>query len=103
MTRYAGLLRELAAAGWEPLTYAWVEPAHLRLERFGQGQRIYLVVHNPSLQPVEARLKVDSAALGLRKFTASLPLTKQPLLASAGEFALRLEPQQTAVVLLQSQ
>jgi hypothetical protein len=61
------------------------------------------VVHNPSLQPVEARLKVDSAALGLRKFTASLPLTKQPLLASAGEFALRLEPQQTAVVLLQSQ
>lgn len=65
MQRTAQLLRDLAAAGWEPVTRARVTPPALRLERYGQRGTLYLVVHNPAEAPVSATVTLDTAALGL--------------------------------------
>lgn len=45
---YVPVLRELNAAGWEPIPYAYVNDVALRLERFGSGSDLYLVLRNPT-------------------------------------------------------
>jgi len=81
MAQYAEPLQQLAAAGWEPVTYARVEPAELRIERFGSGKRVFLVVHNPAEQPAGATVAVDWAALGLA--------TDAPIAAVVGDAPTR--------------
>jgi hypothetical protein len=54
MQRCAGLLRELVAAGGEPIPAARASPEQIRVERFGDGGRAFLVLHNPADAPVAA-------------------------------------------------
>ncbi len=72
MQRHVGLLRELTAAGWEPISGARVTPPPLRVERYGEGNRIYLVVHNPTERPAAARVQLDEGILGARDFRFSV-------------------------------
>jgi hypothetical protein len=83
MAPLARTFRDLATAGWEPITHATVQPAEIGLERYGT----ILALHNPTDAPVEARVKVDTAAL-------KLPAAKAAL-------TVRLEALGTAVVRLQ--
>ncbi len=64
MTRCIGPLRELDRRGWEPIPGARVSPGTLRLERFGHGETLDLVLHNPAPRPVEARIRLDKTVLG---------------------------------------
>jgi hypothetical protein len=56
-----GLLRELIAAGWDPVPGARATPEQVRVERYGAGERVYLVLHNPT--PSGAQI---SRSLGVR-------------------------------------
>jgi hypothetical protein len=71
MARTAETFRQLAAAGWEPITHAHVAPTTVRLERYGS----YLVLHNPAEAAVEATVTPDAQALGLRGAGASFPVS----------------------------
>ena len=70
MQRCDGLLRELTTAGWEPITGARVQPDQVRVERFGGGDHVYLVLHNPAEQAVSAQVELDRAVLGAQARTA---------------------------------
>jgi len=100
MRPQAPLLRALAAAGWEPVTCARVEPASVRVERFGSDQTVYFVLHNPTQEAVQSRLKVEADALGLRKFRATLAPSDQVLEPLQGTLPVDVEPLGTAVVVL---
>lgn len=82
MARTAQSFRDLAAAGWEPLTHVRVEPASVRVERYGH----YLVLHNPAETAVEATVTPDAQALGLREARASFPVS----LLAQGTVVVRL-------------
>ncbi len=100
MKQYAGLLRDLSAAGWEPITYARADEPSVRLERYGSGKRIYIVAHNPGDKPVTTKITLDASALHLRSFSAS---TLQPTVAlpiTANSFPLTLAPQSTTAILI---
>jgi hypothetical protein len=101
MKQYAALLRDLSAAGWEPLTYARADEPSVRLERYGSGKRIYLVAHNPGDKPVTTRIKLDAAALGLKSFTAAALQPSAPLSLSNDFFSLSLPAQSTLAILLE--
>lgn len=65
--RYQPLVKAIAAAGWEPLTFARAGDERLPVERFGsmkQG-RVFFTVLNDSTQPVRSSLRVPLAALDL--------------------------------------
>jgi hypothetical protein len=64
---YLPLVRRLALAGWEPVTYARSSDARLLVERFGSGPNLHFVVYNPSHtgEPVATDLKIELARLGL--------------------------------------
>jgi len=53
--------RELAQAGWNPITYATVDSDMVRIERYGD----LLVLHNPTENAVKATVTVDMMNLGL--------------------------------------
>lgn len=62
---YVPVLRELAAAGWEPVTYATVNDAAIELERFGYRDNAHLVLVNPTTAPRVVTLTVQPQELGL--------------------------------------
>jgi hypothetical protein len=100
MRPQANLLRDLAAAGWEPVTHARVEPPSVRVERFGSDQTVYFVLHNPTPEAVQSRLKVEAAALGMEKFRATLALSDQVLEPVQDALPVALETLGTSVVAL---
>jgi hypothetical protein len=66
---FTPLIKEVATAGWEPLTLAMISNPKLNVERFGdlcREERLYFTVYNPLNAPVrQATLKLDAGSLGL--------------------------------------
>ncbi|HUS80612.1 MAG TPA: hypothetical protein VM283_05040, partial [Armatimonadota bacterium] len=91
-------LRTLAQAGWEPITGARVEPPDLRLERYGSGATVYLVVHNPGEEQATARIAIDPTVLGAGPFAASDLLTDAPLVIEGATVTVDLPPQGTVAI-----
>ena len=83
--RYLPAIREIARAGWEPVTLAHCQDPQVRLERFGgEGDKfVYLAVYNRSKEGRVARIALDVKAL-------RLPLPQRIVDLTSGEkFALQ--------------
>jgi len=65
--QFIPVLRRMFAAGWEPVTHAKASPEGVMLERYGPGEQdeLLLAVCNSAQDPVDARVLVDTEALGL--------------------------------------
>jgi hypothetical protein len=65
--RYLPALQRLAAAGWEPLTYAAAEPAGVLVERFGAwtSRSLCFTLLNPTRADTRATVTLDCDALDL--------------------------------------
>ncbi len=60
--KYQPLVKQIAAAGWEPLTYARASDPILHIERFG---REFFTVLNDSTEPRQSTLVIDADSLAL--------------------------------------
>lgn len=56
------ILVEINTAGWRPLTLASSSNENVWLERFGDGEMIYLTVFNPTSEPQSAEITMDKRA-----------------------------------------
>ena len=102
MAELAEGLRELSAAGWEPLTHATAEPATVRVERFGSGDRVYLSMHNPTEDAVSMVVRLDRGALGLGDgFQARDLLDDGPVAVETDALRLDLAGKATRTVVLE--
>ncbi len=65
--KYIPVLRALARAGWEPVTYGTTEPKSTIIERFGgEGDRpLFFIVRNTGQIPSTISCAIDARALGL--------------------------------------
>jgi hypothetical protein len=65
--KYQPLVKTIAAAGWEPLTFASAADAALQVERFGAMKRgrVFFTVLNDSMEPVRSTLTVAADKLNL--------------------------------------
>ncbi|MBI2298866.1 MAG: hypothetical protein HYU66_07950 [Armatimonadetes bacterium] len=93
MARFAQTFRDLAAAGWEPVTQARLTPGSVRLERYGNAKPYFLVLHNPSDQPVEASVRLAVAATAVTRL-----LDKMQMPAPGKGFKVSLGGQETVVL-----
>ncbi len=57
--KYIPLIREIAAAGWEPVTFARTDNPDIRIERFGNRKKFYLTVRNNSVRDESCRLSIE--------------------------------------------
>lgn len=65
--KYQPLCRELALAGWEPVTFARSSEEHVFVERFGPDANgiIWLTLLNEEASPHQTTLSIDAAGLGI--------------------------------------
>jgi hypothetical protein len=97
MKRVDGLLRELTNVGWEPITGARVAPGTVRLERFGAGNAIYLVAHNPGEKEVQAEINPDPKFIDLNGAEVLLNPSGQSSIPKDGALTAKLAPRETIV------
>ncbi len=101
MQSCAGLMRDLVAAGWEPITGARVTPDLVRIERYGGGDRVYLVLHNPAAdRPAAAQVQLDPGVLGVGNYAAVVHPAKQDTAVKDGRVEVSLAPRETLVLAL---
>lgn len=100
MAPLAQTFRDLAAAGWEPITYARASVPTVRVERYGHGPGTLLVLHNPEEKAADVTLTVDAKALGLGSLKAERRPDKAPMPVVDGKVQLALQPRETLVLQL---
>ena len=99
--RYMPIFRKLAAAGWEPITYAHADAAHVVVERYGTpgDGPVYLAVHNPTGRATATTLTLtgplaDRPATAVRDEVAGAEIAR----ADGKTLRLELRPWQTLVL-----
>lgn len=65
--KYIPLIREIAAAGWEPVTAARTTDPEIRIERFGEGKIFYLTVRNNGLKDKKCNILLENDFQGIQK------------------------------------
>jgi len=65
--KYIPLIKEISAAGWEPVSYAAADKPELKLERFGNEKNIYFTIYNPYDYDIQTTLKIDAGNLLIKK------------------------------------
>jgi hypothetical protein len=102
--KYLPLVKLIAEAGWEPVTYARCNNGTVCVERFGPGPNgaVYLTVFNDAQVPQSCSLRVDAKRLGLagsfgvRELVSGIAVAGQPI------GPISLDPEQTVVLELTS-
>jgi hypothetical protein len=71
--KYIPVIKEIAGAGWEPVTFATADRKELRVERFGNAfdKNIFFTVRNNGEEDVSCVLSIDLQKLGITKITAT--------------------------------
>ena len=100
MKRVSGLLQELSAAGWEPITGVHIQPEQVRVERFGTAGTIYLVVHNPSDTETQAAMEVDTKIIDLTNADVLLKPMDQAITPNNNVLTAKLAARETQVFVI---
>jgi len=105
--RYLPLIREIARAGWEPVTCARSNDSQVYVERYGPREGVaYLTVLNDGHKAKRVRVTVDLRALGMNGARAREVMSGQEVVledAGAGAaFIAELAPEQVWVVRLEA-
>jgi hypothetical protein len=94
--KYIPVVRQVAEAGWQPLTKASSDNANIWLERFGDGNEIYLTLRNDAETVQTARITLAAELKAGTSVAGVLPASTLPV--QNGAFEIALQPDQTAVV-----
>jgi hypothetical protein len=100
MKQVTGLLHEMTSAGWEPITGARVKPEHVRVERFGSLETVYLALHNASDSEAQAELEVDTSIISLAGATVTLMPLGQAVEPESNVLTAKLSPRETVVFVI---
>lgn len=82
--KYIPLIKEIAAAGWQPVTYAKLTNSNLKVERFGSKQDsiVYFTVFNPTEKTEKTSINIDTRNLDITKVQRIEEMIEARLLAS---------------------
>jgi hypothetical protein len=97
--KYIPLIKQVAEAGWRPITDAVCDNEKILVERFGPDARgiVYLTLFNDSDTAHSGHVLIDNRALGLARGARPQPLLgSEPARTGAG-WEVTLESQQAAV------
>jgi hypothetical protein len=101
--KYIPLIKMIAGAGWEPVTYATSKSESVRIERFGKPGNLYLTVRNNGKQDVTCTVSLDMAGLGITKRLSAVEMVEsRPLKISGNKFSIELAAGRTRVINLKT-
>jgi hypothetical protein len=65
--KYIPVIKLIAGAGWEPVTYASTNTASVRIERFGHNDNLFFTVRNNGNENILCTVLLDLQKLGISK------------------------------------
>ncbi len=97
--QYVPVIKEVAEAGWEPLTYAESSNASILVERYGRGSAVYLTLMNESTTTNSAVISFAPGSLGINGSpSATEMLSGSPVAITNNTFAVSINPGEVKVV-----
>ncbi len=97
--KYIPLIKEIAAAGWEPVTSARTDAEGLRIERFGSGRIIYFTVRNNGSGDVKANIIPELDELGIKGgISATETVTGSEAIVKSGKITVEVPAGRTRVL-----
>jgi len=97
--KYIPIIKQIAAAGWEPVTGASCNAGSIRIERFGGVGELFFTVRNIENQDVQCVLSLDLPELKIsEKFSATEMVSQQPVKAENNKLYLTIPALRTQVI-----
>lgn len=97
--KYIPIIKEIAEAGWEPVTAAVTSDRRIRLERFGHGERLFFTVRNNGEDDAVCYVRMDFMKLGIKGRFKALEIVEGMFLKTEGEsFVVKIPGGSTRVV-----
>jgi hypothetical protein len=63
--KYIPIIKQIAGAGWEPVTAASVNSQTVRIERFGHTGKLFFTVRNNGNEDISCNVLLDLQELGI--------------------------------------
>jgi hypothetical protein len=97
--KYIPIIKTIAGAGWEPVTYASVSAEAVRVERFGNGGSLFFTVRNSGTIDKKCEVSLDLKRLGIREgFTATELVDSIPARVKGNKIMVDLPAGRTRVI-----
>lgn len=102
--KYIPLIKEISAAGWEPVTAAGTTAEGVRIERFGDEKEFYFTVRNNGSTDKTCILTIDLEALKIKgRFKASEIVTGKTALITNNKITVDVPSVRTRVIKIVSE
>ena len=101
--KYLPIILDMARAGWCPVTHARCPNNAIRIERFGEGPRVFLSVMNTDKQASQpAEITFDRQAMGLpdREAEVTELLSERQVPSAQGRLSMAIAPDDVVVLRL---
>lgn len=97
--KYIPIIKQISAAGWQPVTSATCNVSTVRVERFGDAGNLYFTVRNNGNQDVKCIITPNLTELKLTgKFSATEMVNTQPVKIENNKLYLNIPAQRTQVI-----
>jgi hypothetical protein len=101
--KYIPVIKMIASAGWEPVTFAYVNSEAIRIERFGHEGKLFFTVRNNGNQDISCIMSLDLKGLGIAGgFTGREMLEDIPVKLRGNKISLDIPAGRTKVIMCQS-
>ena len=97
--KYIPIIKQISAAGWEPVTAATSNVESVRIERFGNAANLFFTVRNNGTKDANCIVTPDLTELNLTgKFSATELVSNQPVKIENNKLKLSIPAQRTLVI-----
>ncbi len=97
--KYIPVIKEVASAGWEPVTYATGNSKAIRIERFGHGDKVYFTVRNNGKEDISCSVSADLQKLGKQgKISATEMVEGKAVKVKGNQLSLNVPAGRTRVI-----
>jgi hypothetical protein len=100
--KYIPLIRKIAAAGWQPVTYATCNSENIRIERFGHKGNLYFTVRNNGAIDMKCSVDLQLKELGVTgQINATELINGNPLAVSKNKVLVEVAAGRTRVITIE--
>jgi hypothetical protein len=97
--KYIPVIKMISAAGWEPVTFAWINSEKVRVERFGNGGNLFFTIRNSGDRDQSCILTLDLKGLDIAgNLAASELLTGEKIKVKESKIPIRIPAGRTRVI-----
>ena len=97
--KYIPIIKQIAGAGWEPITEAVSNVESVRIERFGEVGELFFTVRNNGNKDVQCIVSLDLEELKIfGKFSAAELVGEQPIKVENNKLHLSIPANRTQVI-----